>query len=81
VSKTSNHDRFAAVFQRRVGRAFSMKEIFRIMSAESDIEPGSIQPALHADPDKAPRCPCSGTPRQIFDHLDRARYKVRRFRK
>jgi hypothetical protein len=59
-----------------------MKEIFRIMTEESDIEPGSVQPSFHTAPNKkAPRCPCAGTPQQIFLHVGPARYKVRRFRR
>lgn len=79
--RTTNHERFVAVFKRRIGRTFTSKEIFAIMSAESDIEPGSIQPSFHSAPEKAPRCPCSGTPQQLFTRVKEATYRVRNFRK
>jgi hypothetical protein len=38
----TNHDRFASVFKKRIGRTLSTAEIARIMLTESDIQLGQF---------------------------------------
>jgi hypothetical protein len=76
---TTNHDRFASVFKNRVGRTLSTAEIVKLMSAESDIQLGSILPNDHGEGNKG-ECPCVGSDRQIFERVVRGTYRVRNYR-
>ena len=75
----NNHECFAATFKTRVGREFSTAEIRKMMHSEwPDFSMGSVLPNDHAKGNKSP-CWCVGTANQIFDFLDRGRYRVRPF--
>lgn len=74
----TNHDRFASVFQDRVGRTFSSAEIREIMLAESDIDSGSILPNDHADGNAA-ACWCAKnrSNQPIFERVGSRLYLVK----
>ena len=62
-----------------MGQEFSTQQIREIMLGESDIAEGSILPNDHAEGNKGTAFCCPGTDRQIFDRLERSRYRVRRY--